>query len=306
MLDVRVRRPVAPADVATIHRLAALAEEADGHPSLGDSVWRDLAQPSARSAVVVATMHGEPVGALHVAPPENDGDAVLTMATVVVPEHRDDDVERGLLEVALADPVLDGQRVRLWVFGADERADQLARALGFALERELRQMRVPLPLAEEPRWPNDVDVRAFRVGADERTWLDVNNRAFAEDPDQHGWTLETLRRREAEPWFDPAGFLLAWRGGALAGFCWTRLHAPSPPHEPATLGEIYVIGVDPAHQGIGLGRALVVGGLHALFERAATAGMLFVDAANTAAVALYEGLGFTTTRVDRAYLRAAS
>jgi mycothiol synthase len=70
------------------------------------------------------------------------------------------------------------------------------------------------------------------------------------------------------------------------------------------VGEIYVIGVDPAHQGIGLGRALVAAGLESLHDRGATVGMLFVDAANTAAVALYEGLGFTTGRVDRAYQRA--
>jgi mycothiol synthase len=192
----------------------------------------------------------------------------------------------------------------LWVFGADDRADRFALPFGFTPERELRQMEVALPVEARPSWPDGVEVRPFRVGIDERTWLTVNNRAFADDPDQRGWSIETLEGREAEPWFDPAGFLLAWRGEALAGFCWTRLHPPAPPHHPQARGEIYVIGVDPAHQGIGLGRALVLGGLDVVYARGAGVGMLFVDAINVAAVALYESLGFATLRVDRAYVRA--
>jgi mycothiol synthase len=135
-------------------------------------------------------------------------------------------------------------------------------------------------------------------------WLGVNNRAFADDPDQSGWSRDTLQRREQEEWFDPSGFLLAFRRGSLAGFCWTRLHPPSPPRHPAPAGEIYVIGVDPEHRGIGLGRALVVAGLEVAHGMGAADGLLFVDASNVAAVGLYEALGFTTTRVDRAYVRA--
>jgi len=146
-----------------------------------------------------------------------------------------------------------------------------------------------------------VTVRPFRVGEDEAAWVHVNNRAFAGHPEQGGWTVDMLRAREAEDWFDPEGLLLAFDAGGLAGSCWTKVHPPRLPHEPVALGEIYVIGADPDRHGTGLGRALTAGGLASLSDRGVTTGMLFVDAANDAAVGLYTRLGFTTHRVDRSY-----
>jgi mycothiol synthase len=162
-------------------------------------------------------------------------------------------------------------------------------------------MRVPLPLPDPPRWPDDVTVRTFVPGEDEGAWVEVNNRAFAGHPEQGNWTVAMLRAREQEPWFDPEGFLLAFDADGLAGSCWTKVHPPQPPREPVALGEIYVIGADPRRHGRGLGRALTAGGLASLAGRGITVGMLFVDADNEAAVGLYRSLGFTTSRTDRAY-----
>ncbi|MSO80039.1 MAG: mycothiol synthase [Acidimicrobiia bacterium] len=289
--------PIAPADVAIVRALADAAEAADGHPSLGDAVWRDLKSQSEHTTLFVATADEQPVGALHTMALD---DGSITAGVVVLPEHREAGVAAALLDAALA-ANHDARRAVLWAFGADERADAFATGRGFKSERELWQMRVPLPLAEETRWPPGITTRPFVIGQDEAAWVAVNNRAFVHDPDQGGWSEDNLRRLEAESWFDPVGFLLAIDDRGLAGFCWTKVHASVPPNEPDALGEIYVIGVDPDRQGSGLGRALVVGGLASLHERGTPVGMLFVDASNAPAVALYRALGFTTTRVDRAY-----
>ena len=120
-----------------------------------------------------------------------------------------------------------------------------------------------------------------------------------------------------EPWFDPEGFFLAQRLTPLASPGWSGSTGPrctagtSIPtgceghevhgHEP--MGEVYVVGVDPGEQGNGLGRALTLLGLTHLRGRGLTEAMLYVDADNTRAIALYQGLGFAHWDTDRMYQR---
>ena len=302
--------PGAPGTAPLVHRLADAALAADGRPPFGDGVWRDLEHPDPASVGLLAVDDATPVGYLHAATDGGTVTRATTLSLVVHPEHRGTGAGHALLSQAverLARSDAGPRHLQLWLFGANACADDFAGRAGFVRERELRQMRVALPLASEPapRWPEGVRVRAFVPGTDDAAWLVVNNRAFAADPDQSGWDETMLRERMAEGWFDPAGFLLAFDDAGLAGFCWTKIHPPEPPHEPEPLGEIYVIGVDPDRQGTGLGRALVVAGLASLAARGIGTGMLFVDAANEPAVGLYEALGFDTARVDRAYGRTA-
>ena len=190
-----------------------------------------------------------------------------------------------------------GRQLRLWAHGDLPAATALAEAAGFHRSRALWQMRRPLalPLAEPQVLPGVV-VRTFRVGQDEDAWVAVNHRAFARHPEQGSWTRADLELREREPWFDPDGFFLAEREAGLAGFHWTKVHAGKA--GSTATGEVYVIGVDPAEQGSGLGRALTLIGLRYLRSRGMAEVMLYVEETNASAIRLYESLGFAHSATD--------
>ncbi|MET9885172.1 mycothiol synthase [Streptomyces sp. NPDC006430] len=192
-----------------------------------------------------------------------------------------------------------GKRIRVWAHGGKSAARHLAQVLGLTLFRELRQLRRPLgpdaPPLPEPVLPAGVTVRTFVPGQDDAAWLAVNAAAFAHHPEQGALTQRDLDDRIAQPWFDPKGFFLAERDGELIGFHWTKIHAAEQ------LGEVYVLGVRPGAQGGGLGKALTAIGLQHLAAAGLPTAMLYVDADNPAALAVYEGLGFSTHEVDLMY-----
>ena len=168
----------------------------------------------------------------------------------------------------------------------------IARAAGLSGDRTLWQMRRPLP-ADAPAPP--LDLRPFVPGDDDAEWLRLNNAAFAWHPEQGGWGRSQLVERLTEPWVDLDGFLLLPRspaddrpGGAIDGFCWTKVHAGTAPLQ----GEIFVIAVDPDATGLGLGRRLVLSGLQWLHLRGCEVATLFTESDNAAAVGLYRDLGF--------------
>lgn len=161
---------------------------------------------------------------------------------VVHPAHRGHGHGRALGSALLA---ASGKRLRVWAHGGHSAARHLAQVLGLTLFRELRQMRRPLAGMDlpDPVLPEGVSVRTFVPGTDDAAWLAANAAAFAHHPEQGSLTQRDLDDRKAQPWFDPAGFFLAFRGDELIGFHWTKVHAEE------RLGEVYVLGVRPGAQG---------------------------------------------------------
>lgn len=282
--------------------LADAAAGADGVGPLSEQVRLHLKYGGGDGTRDLLLHRGDALaGYSHLGGPDPAGH--LSGELVIHPAQRRRGLGLALTRAAVAGA---GPRpVRIWAHGDLPAAAGLAAAAGFTRVRSLLQMRrslaEPVP---EPRLPDGVTLRSFVPGQDEDEWLALNAAAFADHPEQGGWTRDELEHREEQPWFDPAGFLVAVRSGHMAGFHWTKIHAPAGMGEPT--GEVYVVGVHPAEQGTGLGKALTLAGLHYLRGREIPSVMLYVDGENAAAIRLYKSLGFAHIATDVMYEHATS
>ncbi|HEX7639645.1 MAG TPA: GNAT family N-acetyltransferase [Burkholderiaceae bacterium] len=133
--------------------------------------------------------------------------------------------------------------------------------------------------------PDDAaDFQALRLAA----LLDTPEAFASSHEEEQGLPLDEVARRfgrDAGP-----GVLGAWHEGALVGVVGLRRQ---PLRKLSHKAEIWGMYVAPAARGLGLARQLMEAVLALARETAGIAKVtLSVDAANVAAIALYESLGF--------------
>jgi mycothiol synthase len=298
-IHVDVVGRLTPDQIEAVTAIVDDATEADGVRPLSEHVMLHLRYGGDEPARNLLLWHGPQLVAyahLDTTDPVDGPSAEM----VVAPETRRQGFGRAIIAAALQQT---HGPLRLWAHGGLAESALMAEHLGFRRIRVLFQLRRPLIAPLPPAvLPDGVTVRTFQPGADDEAWLTVNARAFASHPEQGHWTLEDLRQRMAESWFDPAGFFLAEKeidgSPQLIGFHWTKVHSHDDEdgHEP--IGEVYVVGVDPSAQGIGLGRQLTLVGLEYLQSLGLQQVMLYVDESNVAAIRLYESLGFSRWDTD--------
>ncbi|MDU0313351.1 mycothiol synthase [Phycicoccus sp. M110.8] len=315
---------VRPTDTLTtderdaVRSLAARATQSDGVGALSEQTLFDLAAGPGRVRHVLAYAGEQLVGYAQLSGgladggaggrEDGDGDEGPSGELVVDPDHRRTGIGRALLEAVLAE----AGEVRLWAHGNLPAARALAAAAGLETVRELHKMSRALTpddaTSPATALPAGYTARAFEPGRDEQAWLATNAAAFAHHPEQGRMTLADLQDRMAQDWFDPAGFILvgtAEAPDAVAAFHWTKVDPEqrSTLQPGATAGEVYVVGVDPDHQGRGLGKPVTALGLAHLARLGLPEVVLYVDGDNAAAIRTYTGLGFRSIMVDVMYSR---
>ncbi len=284
--SVAARRsvPRSPTSRRRSPRSTHAARAADGHPSLGDAVWRDLDASARRLGGLPASDDARRVRARR---PQRQllAAALGARHRRRIPTRATARHARTLLDAAAIAHVARPRRRARSCCGvrrdpSDD--DALLARRGFApgARRSSRcACRSRSPSSPEVARPAST-VRTFEPGRDEARVARGQQPRVRQSP--RAGRLDRRRRsqrRMAEPWFDPSLFLLAFDADGLAGFNWLKIH-DAHGRDPR-LGEIFVIGVDPRTQGTGLGRALAIAGLaRASHERGITTGMLFVAADN--------------------------
>ena len=306
---MHIRLVVLPDDLEAVGGLLSRVEAADGHPPIGEHKFLLLFQGDPERVVgLVGEDEGVVVSYVALTPSAEPGWWGMELA--VDPEHRSAEAFLSLFNAGVAEVVRQrGHAVRAWLF--QPRLTEVALSAGFVADRELPKVERQLPGGFGERGarerinnvsntlvaslPEGIQVSSFVPGRDEQAWLEVNNGAFADHPENGRWTMEILRNRMGQVWFRPEELLMAWDGKGLAGFCWLKRAAGE--------GEIYIVAVAPRTQGAGLGRALVVRGLALMEERGDRVAFLYVDAGNHRALSLYRSLGFYVDHVDRSFVR---
>ncbi len=285
--------------------------EADGTTPLSED--GRLALTHGRAGAVHFLWHGEDgesvVGYLYLSPADKQADRTAELC--VAPPSRRRGIAGALIEAALDET---SGMLRVWAHGSLPGSTQLMAKTGFTAVRTLLLLEVSTTDAsgdprafDPPPTPEGIELSTFRPSQDETAWLELNARAFAHHAEQGRWTRRDLAEREAEPWFDPAGFFLARETdgpgkGRLLGCHWTKVH-PAGAYGPEPVGEVYVLGVDPDAEGRGLGRLLALAGLRHLTQSGLRTVILYVDGDNAPAVRLYQSLGFLSRTADMLYER---
>jgi GNAT superfamily N-acetyltransferase len=186
---------------------------------------------------------------------------------------------------------LDAQRghpLPYWVEARDddaERLDLLARR-GYDLEDDLAYQMLGRPLAE-PIPPSDTP-SGYAIGpladyGDVEQYVAVHRRAFASTSMTVAWRMRTLKHPRYRPDLD---LVAVTPDGQLAGFCVGWLDADRH------LAQIEPVGVDPAHQGRGMGRALMLEMLHRFKASGADQALVETETTRLPARAAYESVGF--------------
>ena len=177
-------------------------------------------------------------------------------------------------------------------------------ALGFRPVRYGYKMARPLegPIPE-PQFPPGYTVRPLAGEAEHEQWMDVFNWSFIDHWNHHPLTLEQHQHWVSLPGYRPDGDLIAIApDGTFAAFCRCEINDEDNQNNNRNEGWIAALGTRRGHRKIGLGRAILLAGLHWIKGQGLATAVLGVDAENpSGALRLYESVGFQVTDTTATY-----
>ena len=188
--------------------------------------------------------------------------------------------------------------VEAWLRGATSEDLATAAGTGFHETRRLHVLGVTVDVvtargSAAPDVPQGLRLRAFDPDApddaDAESVVGLLTRAYASSSRvPAGGFAQRLPVLRAADWFRPEDLLLLedTASSGLQALHWMKRRGGG-------VGEVYNLAVDPSAQGRGHGALLLDAGLRHLVDVGSHEVVLWVDAANAPAIALYRSRGFT-------------
>ena len=191
--------------------------------------------------------------------------------------------------------VCDERPVEAWLRGATAADLATAADAGFRVQRRLHVLGTALDatldatlgaaLGEEDTVPDGLRLRTFDpdAAADDDAVVALLAAAY---PERHFWHGSDFAALRASDWFRADDLLMLESEDGLLGIHWMKRRGDG-------VGEVYNLALAPEAQGRGLGGLLLDAGLAHLTDIGIHEVILWVDAENPPALALYRTRGFT-------------
>ncbi len=175
---------------------------------------------------------------------------------------------------------------------------------GFTIARYFFVMHRPLdePI-EEPQLPEGFTLSNVAEHTEIDGWVDMHNLSFIDHWSFHPLTAERRAHFLKDPQYKPEGGLLAIApDGTFASYADCYIDVGHNERAGKSEGWIGTLGTRRGYRKMGLGRAMLLAGLHWLKSQGLNTGVLDVDAENpTGALRLYESAGFRTVKTEVVY-----
>lgn len=168
--------------------------------------------------------------------------------------------------------------------------------------RMARDLSEPIP---EPQFPEGFLLRQFPGEQHSEAWVEMFNQSFIDHWNHHDLTVDRFKYNLAKPDYRNDLNLIAVAGdGTFVAFCYCNISQEENDRTGRNEGWISVLGTRRGFRKIGLGRAMLLAGLHRLKAAGVATAILGVDAENSSgALQLYESVGFHNIRNSISYVK---
>lgn len=165
--------------------------------------------------------------------------------------------------------------------------------------RMVRSLSDPLPM---PKFPDGFKLKNGH-DLDMTAWVEMHNQTFIDHWNFHPLTVEQFNHWLSDPNYCPElDLTVTAPDGTYAAFCYAHIDAEANQQRRCREGWIDMLGTRRGFRRLGLGRAMLLSGLHRLQAAGMDVALLGVDSENpNQAYTLYESVGFRQRYANLCY-----